>query len=108
MSAFPQPHNISDIVRTSGKLYQPVRLQLSPTPFNMRYILPTLASMALASSCVTALGINCQGSSKCDRFNNPIPSLSAAESLRREIAAHVSDSRWYQNGQQIVCIDLPA
>ena len=71
----------------------------------MRYILPTLALMALASSCVTALGINCQGSSKCDRFINAKPTLSAADSLRREIAAHVSDSRWYQNGQQIVCID---
>jgi hypothetical protein len=62
--------------------------------------------MALAASCVTALGINCRGSVICDSFTNTNnPDLSAAESLRREITAHVSDSRWYQNGQKIVCID---
>jgi hypothetical protein len=62
--------------------------------------------MALAASCVTALGINCRGSVICDSFTNTNnPDLSAAESLRREINAYVSDSRWYQNGQKIVCID---
>ena len=39
-------------------------------------------------------------------FHNPDnPSQSVADSLRQEIATHVSDSRVYQNGQHVVCVD---
>src|SRR5258707_10026106 len=69
------------------------------TPFNMRFIPYILALMAFASS-VTALGINCQGSSNCDPFFLP-----PAAALLEEIVAHVSDGRWYQNGQKIVCVN---
>ena len=71
----------------------------------MRYALSILALTSLASSCVTALGINCQGSSNCVYFrpNNPGPNV--AESLRQRIVAQVSDNTWYPNGQHLACVD---
>ena len=73
----------------------------------MRVVFSSLVFIALAaSSYVTAKGINCQGSSDCFFFSNPDnPNQSIADSLHQEIAAHVDDNRWYQNGEHIVCVD---
>jgi hypothetical protein len=70
----------------------------------MRYVLFTLALTALASSCVAALGINCQGSANCGIFISRHPGLTGAESLRQGITAQVDDNRWYQNGEQLACV----
>jgi hypothetical protein len=70
----------------------------------MRYVLSTLALTALASSCVAALGINCQGSALCGNFiSTATLDTTVAENLREQIA-RVNDNRWYQNGERIVCV----
>jgi hypothetical protein len=71
----------------------------------MRYSLSILALTTIASSCVAALGINCRGDGRCS-FVRTYQDQSIADSLRQEIAGIVSDSRWYQNHQKIVCLDV--
>ena len=67
----------------------------------MRYFLFTLALTALASSCVTALGINCRGSSMCNTFND---GDDVAEQLYEKIFTHFQDDASFDDRQQITCI----
>jgi len=76
------------------------------TPFNMRYFLFTLALTALASSCVTALGINCRGSTSCAGWSTADDDV--AERLYQKIFSHIKDDTWFSDGQHIACIRKPA
>ena len=67
----------------------------------MRYILSTIALTALASSCVTALGINCRGSFYCKTFASEYENV--ADQLSKNIQ-NIPDDRWYENGEHIECI----
>jgi len=86
------PRNVSAIVYTRQNS-------------TMRYALSTLTLIALTSSYVTALGINCRGSSNCGFFVIPDnPGQNVANALRQKIVAQVSDSHQYQNGDHIACV----
>jgi len=52
-----------------------------------------------------ALGINCRGSGECPIFLAGDPSRRVIDQLQIVIQANVSDTRVFQNGQHIACID---
>jgi len=94
--SFSFVRNISDIVH---RLFD----TKPKTPFNMRYFLSTLALTALVSSCVTALGINCRGSSECVSFS--CSDENVAEHLYEKMFTHLKDDQWYNDGEQLACVN---
>jgi len=71
----------------------------------MRYILSTIALTALASSYVTALGINCKGSDSCRTFvaKNHGDRSNVAEALKNAIDT-IADDKKFKSGDHIFCI----
>ena len=68
----------------------------------MRYFLSTLTLTALASSCVTALGIDCRGSSSC-----VVPvGLEIAHKLSEQIFNEINPRAWYRDREHISCIKV--
>jgi len=68
----------------------------------MRYFLSTLALTALASSCVTALGINCRGSSSC-----VVPATrEIANKLSEQIFNEINHRAWYRDREHISCVKV--
>ncbi|KAL4908780.1 killer toxin [Aspergillus multicolor] len=66
----------------------------------MRLNLPLLLAVALSQTTPTlSLGINCRGSSNCAAPD--VPSLLDLVALIDQI----NPSRWYNNGQQIACLN---
>ncbi|KAF4448227.1 hypothetical protein F53441_8334 [Fusarium austroafricanum] len=56
----------------------------------------TLIATALLAVGQAAAGINCKGSSQCSGSSNSIVDLV-------NLASYIENSRWYQNGEHIVC-----
>jgi len=69
----------------------------------MRYFLSTLALTALASSCVTALGTNCNGDERCDIGGTPGKPREEATKLNDQLG-EIDDDSTYKNGYPITCI----
>lgn len=66
--------------------------------------IPVLATMSgLLASTVSALGINCRGSSLCDFVTNKDVAPQLVEYI-----SHIDPSRWYNNGDQIACEKVQA
>ncbi|KAI8661343.1 Kp4 domain-containing protein [Fusarium keratoplasticum] len=72
--------------------------QQSSTFINASMQITAIIATALLAARQAAAGINCKGSSSCGTSTNSLGDLV-------NLANYVDHSRWYQNGEHIVCAD---